>query len=262
MAERIYIYTGVNEQLSALYSVPEKTPPEPSPAPDENAVDTLLVMVHGFPGHKAGNNDLYGDLEFMLADKGHHVLRFDFRGCGHSDGKEEAFTFKNAADDLRNIVKWGKERGYKKFFIIAEGLGATITIMNISKDICGLILLWPILDVQLYYTSNFASLEVDDDFQDKKYLKVNKHRYGVDFIRELKQGQLVTDLHNVSMPTLILHGARDEIVPIEHLDLARRYMNARRVEITTFHDGEHGLQKLSHRKMMFYHITQFAAKYG
>ena len=64
------------------------------------------------------------------------------------------------------------------------------------------------------------------------------------------------------MPTLILQGVRDEITPIETLDLARGHIRSKRLEITTFHDGEHGLHKLNHRKSMFFHITQFIEKFA
>ena len=74
MTQKIQIIAGQDQHLGALYR----------PCDDKNLPDRselLIVMVHGFPGHKASNNDLYGDLEFLLADKGFELSSQIRRGA-------------------------------------------------------------------------------------------------------------------------------------------------------------------------------------
>lgn len=254
MSEKIQILAGESQQISALHRRYESETVL-------NHEDLLVIMAHGFPGHKTGNNDLFGDLEFLLAEKGYNTLRFDFRGCGESDGKEERFCLSSAVEDFRNVLQWAKGQKYKRFIYIGEGLGATLSVLSTDLDVMIMILLWPILDTEEFYAKNFAGRELNDDARERGYIEHEGHKYGLDFLRELKTARLASKLKDCYMPTLILHGARDEAIPVEHLDVARTHINSRRLEITTFHDGEQGLQKMNHRKMMFYHITQFITKY-
>ncbi len=221
---------------------------------------TLVIMAHGFPGHRAGNNDLYGDVEFLLAEKGLHTLRFDFRGCGDSDGLPEDFTMSSAIEDFQNVMYWGRDKGFKNFILIGEGLGASLAVLNMELNVNGLILLWPVLDMKAHSQHVFG--KPDSEAKKKGYIEHESQRVGLDFLRELEKVDMVHGLEVVRAPTLILHGAEDKIVPVGQLDLARKHIRSDRIEITTFHDGEHGLPKLNHRKMMFYHITQFIEKYA
>lgn len=254
MAEKIQIPASDKQFLAGLH----RKPPENSA---RNLEDTLVIMAHGFPGHKTGNNDLYGDLEFLLADKGLHTLRFDFRGCGESDGREEDFTLAGACEDFQQVLFWAKEKEYKRLAFIGEGLGATLAVMNAALNVRVMVLLWPAFDLKSYGQNVFGLDKLKEEDQKKKYIEHENHKIGLNLVKELGSTPLHYALHEVFMPTLIMHGAHDKIIPVEQLDLARSHIRAKRVEITTFHDGEHKLQKLNHRKMMFYHITQFIEKY-
>ncbi len=257
MAKKIQIQAGGDQQISALYSSPSEKQDH-----DEDHEPMLILMAHGFPGHKTGNNDLYGDLEFILAEKNYDTMRFDFRGCGDSDGLAEDFTFGRACEDFKYVLYWATQKGYKRFMFIGESIGATIALMNITLNLNAVIFLWPVLDLKGYYKQHFADVKLDSDASTRGYIEQDEQKYGLDFIKELKEEDIKPILRELNVPTLIMHGAEDEVVPLEHLDLAREYVRSKRIEITTFHDGKHGLQKLNHRKMMFYHVTQFVEKYS
>ncbi len=252
MPEKITIDAGHNESISAIWSKPQER--------SIRALEkTLVVFSHGFPGHKDHQANLYADFEHLLGHKGYHTLRFDYRGCGTSDGREENFSLGAACEDFQNIRYWAKSQGYEHFVYMGDGIGATLAIMNLDLDVRALILLWPVLDLKSYKTSAFkldASKPVTQNL-----ITSGDSRIGGAFLRELEKLDLTYALKEVFCPTLILHGARDTVVPIAQLDLARSLIRAKRIEITTFHDGEYGLQALNHRKSMFFQIQQFLEKY-
>ncbi|MCD8526139.1 MAG: alpha/beta hydrolase [Alphaproteobacteria bacterium] len=227
-------------------------------APDTRK--TLVLMSHSFPGHKSSNNDFFGDVEHMLTARGHDTLRFDYRGCGESDGKEENYSIDQACEDYQSVLDWCRRDGYSQFIVIGEGLGATIAAMNIGLDIKAFLMLWPVLEPKIYFRDYIAKGEMDPD--GKPFALLDSHRIGTDFIKQVKDLDLIQYLKEIYCPTLIMHGSEDEIVPAAHLDLARGFIPARRIEITVFHDGTHGLPNLSHRKAMLYHIQQFVQKYA
>lgn len=221
---------------------------------------TLILMSHGFPGHKSAHEDFFGDLETSLAASGHDTLRFDFRGCGESDGLEENFTITSACDDFQSVLNWCRREGYSQFIFLGAGLGACIAAINIELGVKAFVMLWPVLEPKLYFKHYISKAEMAPN--NKPYAEIDSHRVGLDFIKELKDLDIVKNLKELYCPTLIMHGSDDDIVPAIQLDLARGFIPARRIEITVFHDGTHGLPDPSHRKAMLYHIKQFVHKYA
>lgn len=254
MAEKIQIDAGNEQSITALLSIP-----------DYESIDrlkrTLVIMSHGFPGHKSHQGDLYGSIEFLLADRGYHTIRYDYRGCGESDGKEENFTIGSANEDFQTIVYWAKTKGYKRFIYIGEGLGASVSIMNIDIDVAALVLFWPVLDLDLYRKSALKISHIKEDELEKGYVEHNNRRIGVSLLKELKKIDITYAIQDVRIPTLIMHGVQDEDIPISQLDLARSQMNAKRIEITSFQDGKAGLNSPNHRKSVMFQLQQFIEKY-
>ena len=93
------------------------------------------------------------------------------------------------------------------------------------------------------------------------YITMDDQRIGLPFLKELAKTDIIYALKETYMPTLIMQGAKDDITPASQLDFARTYIPSKRIEITTFQDGGHGLEQLNHRKMMFYHTMQFMEKF-
>lgn len=221
---------------------------------------TLVLMVHDFPGHKSSYDNFFGDVEEALTQAGHDTLRFDFRGCGESDGQEENFSLVSAGDDFNSVLHWCRREGYSQFIMVGAGVGAAVAALNIDLAVKAFIMLWPVLEPKLYFKSYIAKALMAEG--GKPYAEIDSHRVGVEFIKELKDLDLVSNLKEIYCPTLIMQGSEDEIVPAVQLDLARGFIPARRIEITVFHDGAHGLPLPSHRKAMLYHIRQFVQKYA
>lgn len=221
---------------------------------------TLILMSHGFPGHKSANGDFLGDLEVLFATQGLDTLRFDYRGCGESDGKEENFTIQQAQDDFQSVQLWCRREGYSHFVFIGEGLGATLAALNMGLDVKAFVMLWPVLEPKMYFRHYLAKAVPSPD--GKAYAELDGHRIGNEFIQEIKDMDIVQNLKEIYCPALIMHGSEDTIVPPAQLDLARGFIPARRIEITVFHDGDHGLTDPAHRKAMLYHIQQFVQKYA
>lgn len=254
MGKNIIIPGTAGQEIAASIRHSEK--PD---APDA-AHKTLILMNHSFPGHKSSNNDFFGDLETTLAARGHDTLRFDFRGCGASDGQEENFTVSQACEDYQNILHWCRSEGYTHFITLGAGLGATVAAMNVGLEVKAMIMLWPVLDPKMYFRHYISKAVMDSS--GRAFALIDSHRIGTDFIREIQNLDILYALKEIYCPTLIMHGAEDEIVPVVQLDLARGFIPAKRIEITVFQDGIHGLPMLSHRKAMLYHIQQFVQKYA
>lgn len=250
----IQIATGDDEFLCALHGCPNEVL-------ISDLEKTLILMAHDFPGSKSGFEGIFTKLEPLLLDKGFHILRFDFRGCGEGVKNNETYTLSKADEDFRSVIDWAKEEGYERFVYIGEGLGASVELLNIELNVLCMVLLWPVLDLKgvakkTFYADTFQTKAGDEGFLEMRGCRVEKA-----FVDELAEMELISSLRDVQMPVLVMHGAQDSVSPVSQLDIVRKHMPAKRIEITTFHDGEYGLPKSNHRKVIFYHVMQFIEKY-
>jgi len=257
MRDSILIDSGSGQKISAVFKQPEDA--AALTAEDDK---TLVLMLHDFPGHKSGNNELFADLEYRLGQRGHHTLRFDFRGCGESDGHQENFTLGSACEDVQAVKYWAKQRGYTSFAFLAEGLGATVATMNIDRTVRMLMLFWPVLDLKQYGHTVFQAKQAQEQNPNSRYIEIDGQKISTHLINEMFKIDLHYVLKEMAMPIMVFHGVQDQKIPIEQLDLIRDHTPARRIEITSFQDGGEGLPKLNHRKAIFYQAQQFVEKYG
>lgn len=244
-----------NNKLSAIH----KKPLESVLADRERK---LVVFMHDFSGHKNGYKNLYADLEFILVDQGFHTLRFDFLGCGKSSDDSVLFTLKNAKKSLDAVQSWAKKNGYSELIFISEGIGSIVAILNHDLNVTCHVMLWPGLDPQYLAKTLFNSEDIGDEWKKAGYIILGEKHISVSFIQELMNLKLASAFRDMHMPTLIMHGSADDQYPVDHLNIVRQAMPSQRIEITTFHNAEHGIPKLEHRKSMFFHIGQFLEKYA
>ncbi|MFT4553399.1 MAG: alpha/beta superfamily hydrolase [Chlamydiales bacterium] len=95
-----------------------------------NSTDKLVILCHGLTGDKVGNQKLLETLSRHLVEKGHAVLRFDFRGSGDSSGLFEDTTFSGMAEDLNNVIHWVQtELAFQHLILAGISIGGVIPMM-------------------------------------------------------------------------------------------------------------------------------------
>ena len=224
---------------------------------------TLMIFCHGFPqSHMKAYNDLFSKLQNTCAKNGMFSVSFDFRGNGTSDGAQENFTLKSALQDLQAIQKWARGKELNKFMVTGEGLGATISLLGLTEDIYAGIFFWPVFNTEDYANRNLDAVKHQANLDKDGYVNTDKGKIALPLLKELHDLDLTQAMNNVHYPCLIQQGAEDKIVPIEHLDMASAHFRSRRIELTSYQDGTHGLMKENHRKNLMYHYDQFIKKYA
>ena len=144
---------------------------------------------------------------------------------------------------------------------VGEGLGAAISLINQDENMACMALLWPVLDFKHLVQKVFEIEEIEDQWKKAGYMVYGENRVSVDLIEELTKPDIVSALEHTDIPLLIMHGSDDSTAPIDRLDLIRGHAKSRRIEITSFQNGKHGLPDQEHRSMMRYHLLQFILKY-
>lgn len=215
------------------------------------------VFVHGFERNATTEKKFKG-MSGALAERGIISLRFDFSGCGLSDGDFSKTTIASRAQELLMAVKiFQEEFGLEKIDFIAHSLGACVlakTLNEIKPRIAKIILTAPALnqkDLLRYYFARDNNPEIKVNWQNyKQYLneeeflkdcaradKMTCQNYiGSNYFLEAKDLDFSASFEMIKERILHIHGDADVKVPLESLNV--RFEN--RVIVAA---GDHDLER-------------------
>ncbi len=93
-----------------------------------------MIASHGLLSSK--DSDKYIALGEALSQKGMALLRFDFRGCGESDGKWEENTVSGRIADLKSAIDWVRPSLAlgDRIGLLGSSLGGYVTLIVASAD--------------------------------------------------------------------------------------------------------------------------------
>jgi fermentation-respiration switch protein FrsA (DUF1100 family) len=193
-----------------------------------------VVVAHGLLSTK--DSEKYVELGARLAREGLALLRFDFSGCGRSEGTLEAATITGRLEELGAVID---------FVRTDPALGDTIGLMGSSLG--GYLSLFKAAqerDVKAIVTwaTPYRISGPNPEAQDPP-------RLGEPFYRDVKNHDLVSVLSEVRH-CLVIHGDMDELVPLTHASLI--YENVRepkRLEVIS--GADHRFTQPDHRERAY-----------
>lgn len=104
------------------------------PSMQKNDKCPIVIFSHGFGGDMTFH--LFEPLVKNLNQIGIGVLRFDFNGCGQSDGKFEDMTVPNEIEDLINVIGFVRQLSItKNISLLGHSQGGVVTSMASGQ--CG-----------------------------------------------------------------------------------------------------------------------------
>ena len=185
-------------------------------APDHGDVKNIILGVHGFAGDK--ESSVLEKLANALSQKQTALICFDFPAHGESPVGEEMLTVENCKKDLcfvmEHITKTYPDANKSVF---ATSFGGYITLLCAEKLAnAKLVLRAPAVTMPKVLLDNVLKITAED------FEKANSIRCGFErpihlpysFYNELLQQESILD-KKISSPILIIHGNRDDIVPLE-----------------------------------------------
>lgn len=98
---------------------------------------------------------LYLKVAKTFAEKGFHVIQFDYHGTGDSSGKFSSFNIKSAQEDILLITEEFKDTfGIDRLMLFGVRYGATLSFLFSKKHNVDALVAWsPIFDGQSYINS-------------------------------------------------------------------------------------------------------------
>lgn len=180
----------------------------------------LIVLLHGFVGSKVGEHRLFVKAARKFTDKGYAVFRFDFSGCGESDGDYADVTVSKQLSEVQAVLDYVstlKEVDTKNIILIGHSLGGAVASLTASVDkrIRQLILWSPVAKPY----EDITAILGDTALQAAKALGVfdyNGFYVSQQFLEDLKNHYPLEAIHSYEGQLLVIHAAEDKDVSKEN----------------------------------------------
>lgn len=193
------------------------------------------VLVHG-GGVNREEGGFYTRLAAGLADAGVASLRFDFRGHGASEGRQEDLTLTGVVNDIRSaVVHLGDAVPGKVVALIGASFGGGISAYYASQfpqTLSSLVLLNPLLsykkrliDDKAYWRDDRIDPDHGAQLTRDGFLPHSPtFKLGRPLLNELFYLRPDTVLHLIQSPTLFVHGTKDTFIPVDSSRAAVAHM--------------------------------------
>src|SRR5690625_4310952 len=100
------------------------------------SADATIVMAHGFRGNRLETGVPALGLAASLVDAGFHVLMFDFRNSGHSDGTVTTLGYHEVKDILGAVAWLQRERpeAARSVGLVGYSMGAVTSALAAARE--------------------------------------------------------------------------------------------------------------------------------
>jgi hypothetical protein len=205
--------------LDGLHLAGTLTSPGSSP-------NQAVVLVHG-GGVTREEGGFFTRLADGLAQAGVASLRFDLRGHGDSEGRQEDLTLAAILNDIRVALAHVREgASVSAVSLLGASFGGGICGFYAAKrpaEIHRLVLLnpqfnykWRTIDSRSYWSRDYLDDAVARQLGEDGYIQFTPSlRHGRAILNEVFWLEPHLVLGEIAAPTLIVHGTKDTFVPIE-----------------------------------------------
>ncbi|MCX7915793.1 MAG: alpha/beta fold hydrolase [Verrucomicrobiae bacterium] len=182
-----------------------------------------VLMLHGFTGTKVECHRMFVKLGRLLAKKGIASLRFDFRGSGDSAGNFEDITLRSEVADALEAIKFmarHKRFNSRRLGLVGMSLGAAVASYVVGRErtrFQGLVLWAPVAE-GTGILDQLSTPEAVASLAQTGLTDYGGNLVSVQFIRQFAEMKPLREVVKCRCPVLIVHGGKDETVPVSHAD--------------------------------------------
>lgn len=187
---------------------------------DTNRKKQAIIICHGFIGSRIGVDRLFVKTARALAAQGSYVLRFDFAGCGESNGDYGSLGMDSMIDQTRTAIDYVAgmdDVDLRRIVLLGHSLGGAVAIAAAVRDkrVKRLVLWSPV-----GYPFNDIVRIVGRSSYDEAVKTGRTDHAGFTltpvFFESLMQHQPFQAAPRFGGDVLLVHGTSDELIPADY----------------------------------------------
>lgn len=214
-----------------------------------NQNSTLTLMFHGFTGNKSDHHYMFKQFADEMLYLGSDVYRFDFLGCGDSDGKFRDITLSSQLSQAQCVLD--SFQSYKQVNVFGFSMGGAIAALlaGANPNINSLFLLSPAGDMRAVLRNLLP--DKDEDIYDLNGFCVSQN-----FVDEIMQLDLYRGVENYQGNVSIVLGSCDPLVRIEVIEKYKKTYQ-REINVKIIEGAVHTYASLEHTKQVLECLEYF-----
>ena len=246
-----------------------------------------VILMHGWPL----SADTFDDLAIAIADAGMRAIAYDRRGFGRSAQPWDGYNYDRLADDLADVIEYAAaDNAAIVGFSMGGGEVARYMSRHGGKGVSQAVLIASVVPYMLKTADHPNGVDQKVFDQMAKAMKEDRAKFWSGFFKDFYGGQVSDevvewsraqsmyastkatldcakafattdfrpDLKSFKVPTLIIHGTRDQTVPIDATArvAAKAIANSQLIE---YDGGPHGLLA-SHKQRVIDDVLAFLGR--
>lgn len=233
----------------------------------------LVVICHGLGSTKTQRR--FVRLARALEKNGVVSFRFDFEGCGDSEGNFQALTVKGQIADLGLAMNWVLKQKWvdkNRIAFVGHSLGTLIVALYAAQSkfsaksvprsreflLRGLVFWAPAFDQK----GLFPVWQTPKDLKKWKkqgYLIRKDDKMGINYLKENQDKDYSPLLAKIKAPILIIHGQKDDVVPVKFSKkLAKEYQN---IKLVIYSGADHKFEDYYIQQKLIRETTKWLKKH-
>lgn len=218
-----------------------------------------VLLVHGF-GVDRNESGLFDDLALELSSHGYMVFKFDFSGCGESEGDYSETSLTKLKKEIGLIIQYIKTRkdvNENKLGILAQSFGTAVTIA-FKPEVKAIVLMGSLAHPYESMKDLFSEDFNPEGISSRKRSGGNITKVGPTFWKDLKKYDLVSSIKAISSHILFIHGEKDDKIPLSEMETLYLAANEWKEKVV-IKNADHGLRP--ERKHAYLLVVDWFDKY-
>ena len=185
---------------------------------------------------------MFDGLAKSMTDNGFLVYRFDFSGCGESEGNYSGTSLSKLKSDLSRIldfVKSQSEVDTSKIGVHAQSFG-TAVIVALEPNIDCLVMTGPISHPKQVMSELFGDGYRPEEVSTRIKSDGTVTKIKPQFWKDFRNYNLLESIKKFRCPILFIRGSKDEKVPASEMEAYFQNANEPKEKIT-IEEADHGL---------------------
>ncbi len=212
----------------------------------------IICILHAFTGQKKNRTINY--LAKKLSQRGYKTLQFDFSGHGESEGKLEEATITKQLSDIKSVLGQAKNINSKNIILLGNSSSVVTALAFTRKhyNIKGIILLCG----RASYGKQFIA--TNNCHLDNRIFR--RDDINVDYISNKLIYNPSESIKRIRLPTLIIHGDHDEVVPVRNAKILYDISPAKVKVMKIIRGADHRFSKITWKKAILIEIYRFISR--